>query len=167
METLIFILAVLSTFLTARYFSFVGTQLYLYSLRDSLWIERFRQCQKAGDIIIASYNATSALTHLWGTIMLASYLYSFHMQAITIISITGVISMLLIIQFICRYFLEKKFNLRELYDMVVKYRRNQEVVGEDNDYEVRYIQTYVKIMSEKWWNVIWIAYISTLCLFII
>ena len=44
-----------------------------------------------------------------------------------------------------------------------EFRHNAEVVGEDNDYEVTFIRTYKEIMSEKWWNVIWIAYIASLC----
>ena len=56
MEILILTLAVFGVFLTTRYISFACIKWYLFSLIESICIERFRQKQKAGDVTIASYN---------------------------------------------------------------------------------------------------------------
>ena len=71
--------------------------------------------------------------------------------------------LLLLIQVGCRYKGDKKYDLKLTFEDVDEFRHNAEVVGEDNDYEVTFIRTYKEIMSEKWWNVIWIAYIASLC----
>lgn len=71
--------------------------------------------------------------------------------------------LLLLIQVVCRYKVDKKYDLKHTFEDVDEFRLNAEVVGEDNDYEVTFIRTYKEIMSEKWWNVIWIAYIASLC----
>ena len=167
MEIIVLVLVILGAFLTARYFSFAGTKWYLFSLRDSICIERFRQKQKAGDVIIASYNTTAALTHLWGTIMLMSYLFNFSISSTILLMTSCIVCALLLLQVVYRYVIDKKYGLRNFYSAVVEFKRNEDVVGEDNDYEVRFIQTYNEIKSEKWWNAIWTVYIVSLCAFIL
>lgn len=167
MKTLILLIGILGIFLTARYFSFAGSKWYLFSLRDSICIERFRQKQKAGDAIIASYNTTAALAHLWGAIMLMSYLFDFGISSTTMLLITGVVSAMLLLQIVCRCIIDKKCDLRYFYNALVEFKHNEDIVGKDNDYEVRFIQTYNEIKSEKWWNIIWLAYIVSLCVILI
>ena len=167
MNILILVFAILGVFLTARYFSLAGTKWYLFSIRDSICIDRFRLKQKAGDIIIVSYNTTAALAHLWGTIMLMSCLFKFSISSRTLLIISCVVCILLLIQVVCRYMIDKKYDLRIFYQSVVEFKRNEDVVGEDNDYEVRFIQTYNEIKSERWWNAIWIVYIVSLCALIL
>ena len=167
MEIIVLALVILGAFLTVRYFSFAGTKWYLFSLRDSICIERFRQKQKAGDVIIASYNTTAALTHLWGTIMLMVYLFNFSISSTILLMTSCIVCALLILQVVCRYVVDKKYGLRNFYSAVVEFKRNEDVVGEDNDYEVRFIQTYNEIKSEKWWNAIWTVYIVSLCAFML
>ena len=167
MKIIVLVLVILGAFLTARYFSFAGTKWYLFSLRDNICIERFRQKQKAGDIIIASYNTTAALTHLWSTIMLMSYLFNFSISSTILLMTSCIVCALLILQVVCRYVIDKKYGLRNFYSAVVEFKRNEDVVGKDNDYEVRFIQTYNEIKSEKWWNAIWTVYIVSLCAFML
>lgn len=167
METLILILALLEVFLTARYFSFAAIQWHLFLLRDSICIERFRQKQKAGDAIMASYNTTAALAHLWGAIMLLSYTFGFNISTTTIIFVTSIICLLLILQTVSRYMIYGKYDLRRFYHNVLMAKLKEDVVGEENDYEVRYMQTYKKIKSQEWWNVIWVVYIVSLCTFLL
>lgn len=165
MSILIFV--ILGVFLTARYFSFAGTKWHLFSLRDSICIERFRQKQKVGDVIIASYNTTAALAYLWCTIKLISYLFNFSGSSTVLLIISCIVCALLVLQVVCRYTIDRKFDLRNFYNAVVEFKRNEDVVGKDNDYEVNYIRTYNKIKSERWWNAIWIVYIVSLCAFIL
>ena len=167
MKTLILIFVIVEVFLTARYFSFVGTQWYLFSLRNSACIERFRQKQKAGDVIMVNYNTTAALTHLWGAIMLMPYIFNFSISSTATLLTACVVIALLLLQIVCRHIIDKKYDLRDFYNAVVEFKRKEDVVGKDNDYEVRFIQTYNEIKSEKWWNVIWIVYIVSLCTFIL
>ena len=167
MEILILVFAILGVFLTARYFSLAGTKWYLFSIRDSICIERFRQKQKVSDVIIASYNTTAALTHLWGAIMLMSCLFNFSISSIVLLMTSCIVCALLLLQVVCRYAIDKKHALRNFYQEVVEFKRNEDVVGEDNDYEVRFIQTYDEINSERWWNAIWIVYIVLLCAFLL
>lgn len=167
MKAFILILVILGVFLTTRYISFACTKWYLFSLRDSICIERFRQKQKAGDVIIASYNTTAALTHLWCAIMLMSCLYHFTISSAVLLMISCIVCALLLLQVVCRYAIDKKYDLRNFYNAVVEFKRNEDVVGKDNDYEVRFIQTYNEVKSERWWNAIWIVYIISLCAFLL
>jgi hypothetical protein len=166
MEIFILFVIILEVVLTSRNFSFVGTQWYLFSLRDSISIERFCQKQKACDSIILSYNTTAALTHLWGAIMLMSYLFDFRFSPVVLITISSAICLLLLLQIVFRYATDKRYDLKNSYNAVVEFKRREKVVGKDNDHEVVFIRAYRKIKSERWWNVIWIVYIVSLSLFL-
>ena len=107
MKAFISILVILGVFLTTRYISFACTKWYLFSLRDSICIERFRQKQKAGDVIIASYNTTAALTHLWCAIMLMSCLYHFTISSAVLLMLSCIVCALLLLQVVCRYAIDK------------------------------------------------------------
>lgn len=167
MEILILILVISGVFLTARYISFACTKWEIFSLRDSICIEKFRQKQKTGDVIIASYNTTAALTHLWGAIMLTSCLFSFTISSTVLFMVSCIVCAILLLQVVCRYKIDRKYDLKTFYNAVVEFKCNEKVVGEDNDYEVRFIQTYNEIKSERWWNAIWIVYIVSLCAFMV
>lgn len=164
MEILIFIIGV---FLTARYLSLAGTKWYLFSLRDTICIERFRQKQKACDVIIASYNTTVALTHLWSAIMFISYLFDFSVSSTIILQTAAIVEVLLLLQIVCQHIIDKKYDLRHFYDAVVEMKRNEDVVGEDNDYEVNFIQSYNEIKSEMWWSLIWMVYILFISVYLL
>ena len=164
MEILIFIIGV---FLTARYLSLAGTKWYLFSLRDTICIERFRQKQKACDVIIASYNTTVALTHLWSAIMFISYLFDFSVSSTIILQTAAIVEVLLLLQIVCQHIIDKKYDLRHFYDTVVELKRNEDVVGKDNDYEVNFIRSYNEIKSEMWWSLIWMVYILFISVYLL
>ena len=128
MKTLILIFVIVEVFLTARYFSFVGTQWYLFSLRNSACIERFRQKQKAGDVIMANYNTTAALTHLWGAIMLMPYIFNFSISSTATLLTACVVIALLLLQIVCRHIIDKKYDLRDFYNAVVEFKRKEDVI---------------------------------------
>lgn len=163
--TLGIIAFIIELFLVSRYASFASTQWYLFSIRDSICIEKFSDIQKAGDSIMASYNTVATIAHLWLIIMLLSYLIGFNISII--VEITSIIVLLLILQIIFRYIIDKKYRLKECYNFLVKFKENEDVVGEENDYEVRFIQTYNAIKSEKGWNIVWIIYIVLMAIFLI
>ena len=48
---------------------------------------------------------------------------------------------------------------------MMEYKKNEDVVTEDNDHEVRFIQTYDKTKNNMLWSVIWIIYIIALCVY--
>lgn len=164
MEILIFIIGV---FLTARYLSFAVTKWYLFSLRDTICIERFRQKQKACDVILACYNTTATLTHLWSAVMLISYLFDFSVSSTIILQTAAIVEVLLLLQIVCQHIIDKKYDLRHFYDAVVEMKRNEDVVGEDNDYEVNFIQSYNEIKSEMWWSLIWMVYILFISVYLL
>jgi hypothetical protein len=128
MEILILFLTILGVFLTARYFSFAGTKWYLFSLRDSICMERFRQKQKAGDIIIASYNTTAALAHLWCAIMLVYCLFNFSISSTVLLTTSCIVFALLLLQVVYRYAIDRKYDLNSFYNAVVEFKRNEKVV---------------------------------------
>ena len=165
----IFILGVIAfiieLFLVSRYASFASTQWYLFSIRNSICIEKFNDIQKAGDSIMASYNTVATIAHLWLIVMLLSYLIGFNISII--VEITTIIVLLLILQIIFRYIIDKKYRLKQCYNFLVKFKENEDVVGEENDFEVRFIQTYNTIKSEKGWNIVWIIYIVLMVIFLI
>ena len=163
--TLGIIAFIIELFLVSRYASFASTQWYLFSIRDSICIEKFSDIQKAGDSIMASYNTVATIAHLWLIIMLLSYLIGFNISII--VEITSIIVLLLILQIIFRYIIDKKYRLKECYNFLVKFKENEDVVGEENDYEVRFIQTYNAIKSEKGWNIVLIIYIVLMTIFLI
>lgn len=149
MKILILVIVIWGVFLTTRYISFACTKWYLFSLRDSICIEGFRQKQKAGDVITASYSTTAALAHLWGAIMWISCLFNFSISSTVLLTTSCIVCALLLLQVVCRYAIDRKYDLNAFYNAVVEFKRNEKVVGEDNDYEVRFIQTYNEIKSEK------------------
>ena len=163
--TLGIIAFIIDLFLVSRYASFASTQWYLFSIRDSICIEKFSDIQKAGDSIMASYNTVATIAHLWLIIMLLSYLIGFNISII--VEITSIIVLLLSLQIIFRYIIDKKYRLKECYNFLVKFKENEDVVGEENDFEVRFIQTYNAIKSEKGWNIVWIIYIVLMAIFLI
>lgn len=163
--TLGIIAFIIELFLVSRYASFASTQWYLFSIRDSICIDKFSDIQKAGDSIMASYNTVATIAHLWLIIMLLSYLISFNISII--VEITSIIVLLLILQIIFRYIIDEKYRLKQCYNFLVKFKENEDVVGEENDYEVRFIQTYNAIKSEKGWNIVWIIYIVLMTIFLI
>lgn len=163
--TLGIIAFIFELFLVSRYASFASTQWYLFSIRDSICIEKFSDIQKAGDSIMASYNTVATIAHLWLIIMLLSYLIGFNISII--VEITSIIVLLLILQIIFRYIIDEKYRLKQCYNFLVKFKENEDVVGEENDYEVRFIQTYNAIKSEKGWNIVWIIYIVLMAIFLI
>ncbi|MBQ1253254.1 MAG: hypothetical protein IIY05_02785 [Alistipes sp.] len=165
MGALFFVL--LGLFLTARHLSFAGAKWYLFSIRDSICIERFRQKQKAGDVIIASYNTVAVVVHLWATIMLMSSIFHFCISPIVVLSTAAIVILLLLLHMIYRYAIDARYSLKEFYTTVNEFKKKEDVVGEDNDYEVRFIQTYNEIKSEKWWNVVWIIYVTVLCAYLL
>ena len=156
---------IIELFLVSRYASFASTQWYLFSIRDSICIEKFSDIQKAGDSIMASYNTVATIAHLWLIIMLLSYLIGFNISII--VEITSIIVLLLILQIIFRYIIDEKYRLKQCYNFLVKFKENEDVVGEENDFEVRFIQTYNTIKSEKGWNIVWIIYIVLMVIFLI
>ena len=163
--TLGIIAFIIELFLVSRYASFASTQWYLFSIRNSICIEKFSDIQKAGDSIMASYNTVATIAHLWLIIMLLSYLIGFNISII--VEITSIIVLLLILQIIFRYIIDKKYRLKQCYNFLVKFKENEDVVGEENDFEVRFIQTYNTIKSEKGWNIVWIIYIVLMVIFLI
>lgn len=163
--TLGIIAFIIELFLVSRYASFASTQWYLFSIRNSICIEKFNDIQKAGDSIMASYNTVATIAHLWLIVMLLSYLIGFNISII--VEITTIIVLLLILQIIFRYIIDKKYRLKQCYNFLVKFKENEDVVGEENDYEVRFIQTYNAIKSEKGWNIVWIIYIVLMAIFLI
>ena len=163
--TLGIIAFIIELFLVSRYASFASTQWYLFSIRDSICIEKFSDIQKAGDSIMASYNTVATIAHLWLIIMLLSYLIGFNISII--VEITSIIVLLLILQIIFRYIIDEKYRLKQCYNFLVKFKENEDVVGEEYDYEVRFIQTYNAIKSEKGWNIVWIIYIVLMTIFLI
>lgn len=162
--TLGIIAFIIELFLVSRYASFASTQWYLFSIRNSICIEKFSDIQKAGDSIMASYNTVATIAHLWLIVMLLSYLIGFNISII--VEITTIIVLLLILQIIFRYIIDKKYRLKQCYNFLVKFKENEDVVGEENDYEVRFIQTYNAIKSEKGWNIVWIIYIVLMAIFL-
>ena len=57
MEILILILAVFGVFLTTRYISFACTKWYLFSLRDSICIERSDKSKRQVMLLLIKTNA--------------------------------------------------------------------------------------------------------------
>ena len=121
--------------------------------------------KKLGDSIMASYNTVATIAHLWLIVMLLSYLIGFNISVLIMREITSIIVLLLILQIIFRYIIDKKYRLKQCYNFLVKFKENEDVVGEENDYEVRFIQTYNAIKSEKGWNIVWIIYIVLMAIF--
>ena len=77
MNVFILFTVVLSAFLVMRYSSLFITQIRLYLYEDMTCIEKFIQNQKLCDIILILYNFISMIIHLWGSILLSSFVFNF------------------------------------------------------------------------------------------
>jgi hypothetical protein len=155
---------VLSAFLVVRYFSFVIMRLHLYSLRDVICINRFKVRHKKCETAVIFYYVMAMLVHLWGCVILSSYVFKFVIPVNAIILITGIITGLMVSQTIYRFVIENKYGLGMFYNDVISGRKMMSVVGADNDHEVNYIRIYDEFLSEKKWIILWGLYIIFLCI---
>lgn len=159
MNVFILLTVVLSMFLAARYLSLTITRLNLYSLRDYICIERFRCRHKLCEKCLIFYYANSMLVHIWGGILLSTFILNFSIPTILVELISSLLILLLFCQSLYRFIIERKYLLRSFYINVINLRSNIDVVSEDNDHEVNYIRIYEEYVSENKWNIIWVFYI--------
>lgn len=156
---------VISINLFIRYTSFAVTQWYLYSFRDIECIERIRRKQKYSDIIVANYNTISAITHLLGTVTFIAHAFNLSLSAQNVIIFASILIALILCYMVSEYYIKNKRGLTKFYNVMMEYKKNEDVVTEDNDHEVRFIQTYDKTKNNMLWSVIWIIYIIALCVY--
>jgi hypothetical protein len=157
-KTLIILMLALNIFFICKYLSFAITKWYVFSLRDSICIERLRKEQKCGDIIIATYNSTVTLICIWVSVLLFCSTKSPQLSPIVLNTTTGILVGVLFSLSIMQYVLIKKYSLDTLYNTIVDYRSRQKVVTEDNDYEVQYIRTFREILKEERYVIAWAIY---------
>lgn len=99
--------------------------------------------------------------------MFISYLFDFSVSSTIILQTAAIVEVLLLLQIVCQHIIDKKYDLRHFYDAVVEMKRNEDVVGEDNDYEVNFIRSYNEIKSEMWWSLIWMVYILFISVYLL
>ena len=156
---------IISINLVIRYTSFAATQWYLHSFRDIECIERIRRKQKYSDIIVANYNTISAITHLLGTITFIAHAFNLYLDIQNVIIFASCLIVLILCYMASEYYLKKKRGLTNFYNVMMAYKKDEDVVTEDNDHEVRFIQTYDKTKNNMLWSVIWILYVIALCVY--
>lgn len=159
MKTLIILMLVLNIFFICRNLSFAITKWYLFSLRNSICIERLRREQKCGDAIIATYNSAVTIISIWVAILLFCCATGLQISLVAANTVTGVLLGLLFLFGVMRYVLIRKYALDTLYNTIVDYKSKEDVVTEDNDYEVRYIQTFREIGKQMLWVIVWAIYV--------
>lgn len=153
----------LSVFFVLKAFSFLATHIHLYSCREAICIERIAKQQKACDILNAVHQVFVMLVCLYLAVVCMQLLFNLHsIMVINIVSII-VISLCYITYFVLRFKMETKYHLGNFYSNMIYYRLKQEVVTEDNDYEVTYIRSYKKVMNHKRSiNILFLIAIATL-----
>ena len=159
MKTIIFLLFVLNTIFIGKYLSFAITKWHLFSLRNSICIARLRREQKCGDAIIATYNSVVTINSIWISLLLFCYGTNLQLPFAILNTITGITVGLLFLFITMRYVLIRRYSLDTLYNTIVDYKSKEEVVTADNDYEVRYTQTFREIRKELRYVVFWVAYL--------
>lgn len=155
----ILFLFVLNTIFIGKYFTSALTKWEMFSIRKFICIERLCREQKCGDAIIAVYNSIICFSSIWVSIILLGCATKLQISLAVLTSITLTIVSLLLLFFLVQYILTKTFFLDKLYHEIIDYKRKEEVITEDNDYEVRYIQTYREIEKERWYCILWAIYI--------
>ena len=154
MKTFIILMLALNIFFICKYLSLAITKWYVFSLRDSICIERLRKEQKYGDTIIATYNSTVTLICIWVSVLLFCSTKSPQLSPIVLNTTTGILVGVLFSLSIMQYVLIKKYSLDTLYNTIVDYRSKQKVVTEDNDYE----RTFREILKEERYVIAWTIY---------
>ena len=159
MKTLIILLFVFNTIFIGRYLSFAITKWHMFSLRNLICIKRLRREQKCGDAIIASYNSVVSINIIWISVLLFCCMAKLQIPSVALNAITGISIGLLLLFGVMRCVLNKKYSLDTLYNKIVDYKSKEEVVTEDNDHEVQYIQTFREIRKEKLYVISWAIYL--------
>lgn len=163
MKYLLISIFCLSVYSLLKALSFVVTHIDLYNHRDTMCIERIVKQQKACDLLNTVYQAFVVLISLHFAIECLQL--CFGMNSIRVFNIGSIttISIVYITYFILRFKMETKYHLGNFYSNMIYYRLKQEVVTEDNDYEVTYIRSYKKVMNHKRSiNILFLIAIATL-----
>ena len=153
----------LSVFFVLKALSYLATHIHLYSCREVICIERIAKQQKACDLLNALHQVFVMLVCLYLAVVCMQLLFNLHSIMVTNIVSIIVISLCYITYFVLRFKMETKYHLGNFYSNMIYYRLNQEVVTEDNDYEVTYIRSYKKVMNHKRSiNILFLMAIATL-----
>ena len=153
----------LSVFFVLKAFSYLATHIHLYSCREVICIERIAKQQKACDLLNAVHQVFVMLVCLYLAVVCMQLLFNLHSIMVTNIVSIIVISLCYITYFVLRFKMETKYHLGNFYSNMINYRLKQEVVTEDNDYEVTYIRSYKKVMNHKRSiNILFLMAIATL-----
>ena len=169
-----FFMLVFGAIITCRSLSLLVMQWQLLTYRDSECIPRIRYQQKACDALIIIYYGITFLIGSWLLI------YSFTSLTIVDTNIDELyaiplsvslgypicLGLLLIVYILIRIIFSEAYDLSSYYNDMIHYRKAQEVVTEDNDQEVNFIQTYQKVITNDKWIVFWMFFILSIMIFV-
>lgn len=171
MENLVLFYLIFGAIVACRAFSFAIIQWDLYNHRGASWLKRVVKEQKVSDIMVAFYHMSVTMLGIWiATIGILKG--AFPLYATNIVMVTGLLIVFLMfaVYWIMYFVLHKKYNLKMFYNNMVSYRKKQEVVTKDNDFEVNFLKTYRRAKKHIYYSIIWVillfifTIVSILCI---
>ena len=152
--------------LFCRSFSFVVMQSSLYADRDSWCLPRLVKQQKSTDLMTVLYNLCVTFIGIWLCIYASWYIFSTKEIPMIVRVICPIILLVLFcIYHAISYILNRKYGTMLLYDEVVNYRKKQDVVTQDNDYEVNFIKGVRRTIKEKQRSICWMGFLIGMIIF--
>lgn len=151
---------IVGAILVCRALSFAAIQWEMFTLRDLTCIKHIVKEQKVCDALIGIYHT---LVVLFGFNLIMIGGWGVFRGTTLPIEFGIVCPMVLLILFACYYILKiylfDSYDLKDYYTNMVKYRKAQEVVTEDNDHEVSFLRAYRRVEKHQWYVVFWLALI--------
>lgn len=157
MEVLSALLMILSVFLLVRKFQMFDVYLFDYDYHKTVTIERIKKQQLICDAFCASYYFILTLICGYYTYICVSNVFELKTESYNVINII-LISMLFCVMsvfLLIKSHIFKKNDVVNFYNYMVDYRSKQEVVTDDNDFEVSFLRSYrnlnkIEIYGYSW-----------------
>lgn len=152
-----------------RSLSLMVTQWELLSYHDSTYIPRIVYQQKACDVLMILYYATSAFIGLW-LMLCGGYIVFMNeptqIPTVVRLAVPTILWCLLIIYGLVRIIFNEAYDLPDYYKDMNHYRKAQEVVTADNDQEVNFIRSYNRVRKMDKCALTWFFVILLVVIFI-
>lgn len=164
MEIINILIGLISVILLCKSFYNLIVQSFVYN--NNSINDKFYKEQKSCDLIMLIHDIFKTLFWFWLTTVIIINTFNSFYQVFNNIgnyntSFIIILTIIGIIYYITNGSLFVKYNIEKKYFNILKKREEQEVVTEDNDYEVNLIKTYNNIIN-SYWHIIVLYVISVI-----
>lgn len=152
--------------IACRSLSFAAIQWEMFGLRKSMCIERIVNEQKVCDALVGVYHLIVVCVGLWLMVMGGWEIFRDSTPPqVLCVGCPLILWFAFGIYLLLRVYLNIGYDLKDFYQNMVAYRKEQEVVTKDNDNEVSFLRTYRRVKKHGIYSVIWMVLLMVAILF--